>query len=164
MSEIIHPPAFGARIASRLEKTQLSRNELANTLGVTLATVNRWLSGETCQARAAFLPALAEVLECELRWLTTGEGPEQGDDALSPNRRAVIREAYALAENKLTALLFLIDGLKSSESDELMAVQLALDDDERAIIHHLRRAPPPLRPLLRQLSALSAASAREPPR
>jgi len=156
MTEMTYPSAFGVRLTSRMRKMQLNHHELANTIGVTRATVNRWITGETCQARAAIIPSLAEALECEIRWLTTGEGPEERDDSMSPNRHAVIREAYTLAEPKLSALLFLIASLKDHESDQLMVVKLALDEDERALIHNLRRAPPSLRHLLRQMSELYA--------
>lgn len=160
MTEPIPPLTFGNRILSRMHKTQLNPNELANTVGVTLATVNRWLMGETCQARAAVIPLLAAALECEIRWLTTGEGPEELDDTMSPNRHALIREAYTLAENKLTALLFAIDQLKGKQGDDLTTVKLALDEEERALIQQLRRAPPPDRQLMRQIIERWAALTR----
>lgn len=151
MSESIASNGFGARIMYRMRKTQITRNELANTIGVTLATVARWISGETQQARSGVIPRLAETLGCEIRWLTTGEGPEEFDESMSPQRRALIREAYSISEQKVAALLFVIDSLQGREGDEMMVVKLALDEDERTIIQALRKSQVGDRKLLRAI-------------
>lgn len=151
MTETRKTDTFGARLQSRLDTLQLSRNELANTLGITLATVNRWLASPVCPVRVALIPRLAEVLECEILWLTLGAAPEHPDTALSPQRCALLRLVLGLTEARLAALMFVLACLKGKDGDEFIASLWALDGEERALIQRWRQAAPETRPLVRQL-------------
>ena len=64
---------FGDRIAAARDALGLSQQELANRIGVRLATLQNW-EGDRAEPRANKLQMLAGVLNVSIVWLLTGEG------------------------------------------------------------------------------------------
>lgn len=78
---------FSDRVKSRMQALGLSAIDLATLVGVSKGAVSHWTSGSNL-ATGKRLIALAEALQCDARWLATGDGtltqdPEPGSPSSS---------------------------------------------------------------------------------
>jgi len=62
---------IGARIKHQRTKQDLSRQALADALGVSYETVRQW-EAEIAQPRPQLYERLSEALGCDMTWLVTG--------------------------------------------------------------------------------------------
>lgn len=65
---------FGDRLAAARELSGLTQPELAQRLGVNVATLRMW-ENDRSEPRANRIQMLAGMLGVSLRWLLSGEGP-----------------------------------------------------------------------------------------
>jgi len=64
------------RINERLRKTGKKATQLADAVGRTRGAVSGWTGGGAVNLRPDNLVNAADFLECEVRWLAVGKGPE----------------------------------------------------------------------------------------
>ncbi len=107
------------RIRSRREELGLEVSDLAYAVGVTIAAVMQWESGEVKSLRAANLMALSDALNVRPRWLQSGSGEmvaspevvafrsalEHRDNTAGRARQAWERIAAQLAKAAMTVSL-----------------------------------------------------------
>ena len=67
---------IGERIRDVRSGKELSQQALADTVGVTRATVSQWEIGDIKNLRPANLLSVADALGVSIRWLITGRGPK----------------------------------------------------------------------------------------
>jgi transcriptional regulator with XRE-family HTH domain len=97
MNPQINRATVGARIADARETKGLSQRGLAQRLGVTPATIERWESGVS-DPRANRIAMLAGVLDVSLAWLLEGASRHEPDatrgsrvDAVAQKLERVVR-------------------------------------------------------------------------
>lgn len=73
------PSTFRQRIERRLETTGFTLAELVNAAGLDLEEARAWNveADISPTLNMATIPVLADLLECNLRWLLNGEEPEE---------------------------------------------------------------------------------------
>ena len=69
---------LGDRLRRSLRITDIGVAEIAEELGVSRVTVSKWLNGRAEPSRATMM-AWSMATGVPLRWLLTGEVPEDGD-------------------------------------------------------------------------------------
>ena len=67
---------FGKRCTERRERLGLMQNELASMTGVSAGHISRLESGRSECVTADVAVAIADALQCSVRWLVTGEGSQ----------------------------------------------------------------------------------------
>lgn len=112
---------FGDRLTAAREALGLSREELADRIGVRLTTIRHW-EEDAKEPRANRLQMLAGMLNVSLMWLLTGEG--QGLTA-PDDRRGLGGEAAALL-GELHAMRGVIGGLAEQMGRVEARLRLAL--------------------------------------
>ena len=70
---------IGERIKRARDLTRLSQTDVANMFGITREAVSLWESGDSRPDQEKILK-LAEILEVNVRWLLSGEGPMKQDE------------------------------------------------------------------------------------
>lgn len=65
---------FKVRLKDRRAASRLSQKKLANKAGVSVTTIQKYESGASWP-KAPHLVSLANILDCSIDWLLTGEGP-----------------------------------------------------------------------------------------
>ena len=65
------------RMSEALKESGMTQRELARACGVSPASVNNWLSGQTKSLKAATAHRAAEALKVSALWLSEGIGPKQ---------------------------------------------------------------------------------------
>lgn len=96
------PSTTGDRIAQRLERTGSSQADLARACGITASAICQWIGSDT-KIRPANLVAAADFLGCEIRWLATGEGPEEMGVSANAILATLDEESRECAIRMLTA-------------------------------------------------------------
>ena len=86
------------RIASRRTQLGLSVSDVAHGVGVTIAAVMQWESGETKTLRSRTLFALADVLNVRPQWLESGGGEMSAGPDLQAFRAALSQRDKAASE------------------------------------------------------------------
>lgn len=89
---------FGDRLADARLALGLSAEELARSIGVKAATLEKW-ENDTSEPAAGRLSHLAELLNVSLRWLMTGEGEglsEPASEVADEDTVAILTEMRAL--------------------------------------------------------------------
>lgn len=77
-----HIPALtlGWRLKMALADSDLSREDMAEQLGVTVSTLSRWQGDRGAAPSRAYIRLWAELTGVSLRWLETGEGQSTTPD------------------------------------------------------------------------------------
>ncbi|MBM9520874.1 helix-turn-helix transcriptional regulator [Desulforhopalus vacuolatus] len=70
---------FHQRLQALIDKKKVPPAEVARSLGMSSARTSEWLSGKTKMPRRKTLIALSNYFECDLDWLSTGEGTPYPD-------------------------------------------------------------------------------------
>jgi transcriptional regulator with XRE-family HTH domain len=68
------PPPFATRLKKALSNAKLSRNQLAERMGIKPMSVHQWCMHRV--PRQETIKLLAEILDVEFNWLAYGTGPE----------------------------------------------------------------------------------------
>jgi HTH-type transcriptional regulator, cell division transcriptional repressor len=92
---------FGDRLAGAREAAGMSREELAQRLGVKLTTLGAW-EDDVAEPRGNKLQMVAGMLNVSIRWLLTGvgEGVDPPSDAtLDPALAAHVTDALTEVQN-----------------------------------------------------------------
>lgn len=96
--------ALGERIRMVRTNKGLTQEGLADKLGVTPATINRYEKGHRVPD-AIFINQLVIEMDCEVRWLLTGQG------------EMFERESSASLDNESEKLKILLDGMSGTKRD-----------------------------------------------
>jgi transcriptional regulator with XRE-family HTH domain len=88
------------RIAGRRIELKLSREDLADAAGVSVAAVQMWESGKTKDLKMANLCAIADALNVRVRWLAEGAGPKEAAASFDAYRTALARRDEAKSEDR----------------------------------------------------------------
>lgn len=98
------------RLIQRLQKLpDKTQAGLARALGVTRSAITQLKKGDTKDLKMDNLIAAADYLNCEIRWLATGRGPEE---RRFPDDQMKLNEIYGrLDPQKQSALLVVAETL-----------------------------------------------------
>lgn len=77
MSNIQKPTGIGRRIKRRMRQLGLTQQAVAERIGWTQGQVSHIVRGRVQMVMADNLFKLADVLQCDPRWLATGEEAEE---------------------------------------------------------------------------------------
>lgn len=111
---------FGDRLSGAREAAGMSREELAQRLGVKLATLSAW-EDDVAEPRGNKLQMVAGMLNVSIRWLLTGQGEgvePPSDSTLDPALAQHVTEALTEVQNLRMEL--------SASADRLGAVEARL--------------------------------------
>lgn len=110
------PMHIGDRVTKRLTAIDQRPVDLARSAGLSRSAISQWQDGSVQKIRPENLVAAADFLKCEIRWLATGQGPEEQFPRLTEDQRAIVD-----ATNQMPA----------RASRTLLSVALAMLDEYR---------------------------------
>lgn len=82
-NELVPQLTLGWRLKMALNMANLSREQMAEALGVSPATVSRWMADKGAPPRRAFIQAWSNVTHVELHWLESGTMPDVGPTTMN---------------------------------------------------------------------------------
>ena len=100
---------FTQRITHALAKTSgIRQADLARACNISTASVNNWFSGQTHSLKGGNLIKVAEVLNVNALWLSTGKGPmrKKSPAELEESRRVI---AYDLQDELPEAHVLILE-------------------------------------------------------
>lgn len=107
--------SISERIMHRLDKLPgKTQAGLARAMGVSRGAITHIKNGDTKDLRMDNLIAAADYLECEIRWLATGKGPEER--RLSPTQSRLIEVVGDLDEKQQAAVLTVAETMLDSRA------------------------------------------------
>jgi transcriptional regulator with XRE-family HTH domain len=68
---------IGERIRRRLGVTKRTQTQLATYCGVSIPSVNDWISGKTTNISAVYFLKMCRFLKCDPNWMIDGVGMEE---------------------------------------------------------------------------------------
>jgi transcriptional regulator with XRE-family HTH domain len=98
------PLSYGERIARRLQACGRTQADLAAALKISPSAVSQW-AGRDVNVKPVNLVAAADFLRCEIRWLATGEGPEDLQSPATEDEREILATLRALGDADRRTLL-----------------------------------------------------------
>lgn len=124
------------RIRHRREQLGLTREYLAEALGITVQSVQQWESGQTKNIKLPTFIALADALNVSTRWLAEGRGNFEAlpsmdaysvalgrrDEAADPETKRAWEQIAAAFARAATVILFLMGSLVASHKAEAEAI------------------------------------------
>ena len=89
----MEPILFGQRLKNARDAMGLSREQMAERIGVKRATIEKWESGKV-EPRANRLQTLASMLNVPLLWLLGGS--QEVPDGNAPSREQILQKVISL--------------------------------------------------------------------
>ena len=89
----MEPILFGQRLKNARDAMGLSREQMAERIGVKRATIEKWESGKV-EPRANRLQTLASMLNVPLLWLLGGS--QEVPDSIAPSREQILQKVISL--------------------------------------------------------------------
>lgn len=89
--------SIGERIKNRRKQLHLTQTDIKNACGISSGSLSEIENGNRTPSVVIF-HALAQVLECSMDWLATGESPDAKSDKFSVSRDCVSDGEYALLD------------------------------------------------------------------
>lgn len=89
------PATLGHKITARRKQLGVTREELAEAIGVTAVAVGQWESGRTKNLKLDHVTALEDALNIKLRWLVENKGPMEAYPTMDAYRQALGRRDEA---------------------------------------------------------------------
>lgn len=114
------------RIAKRRAELELSREELAEAVGVSVAAVGQWESGKTKNLKLDHLIAIADALNINVRWLATGVGSKEAAQSMQAYSTALSRRDEAKNDRQKKAWERIAAGFAKAATVLLLAVPTLL--------------------------------------
>jgi transcriptional regulator with XRE-family HTH domain len=114
---------LGERLAWSLERSQVSRAQLAEACGVSTAAISKWLSNDTKNLKSENLFTAAELCVVNAKWLATGRDtpftgiPAAYTQIAGPDLQ-IARELSELGDKKLRDVISELIKSKQSAAQE----------------------------------------------
>ena len=112
--------AMGRRIRLARDRMRFSQSEVARRVGLSKQAVQNWERGEAMPKQSRIVE-VAKLLDCDERWLLTGEGMDEWEDEelgrlLTHSQRQLLEQYESLSSDNKLLLQELADTLKRAQN------------------------------------------------